>query len=214
MPQASLKMEPNLAALKSNIVYRQLGHWISTDDLSPEFPLLGWSLFLIHVLTSLCEHYTNQDINSLSSTPAFASSKQALTAVVRRQQELSLSAAIAAWCSQMQQQIRGPASSPNRSDNVFTSISVAMHHFTQPSCQNITNDTSILPLTTARASCSWALACRFILPAVAEGGATEAVGVNAPDPIVHGLQPGCSSHSLTQMGQAPTVCLTLWLILL
>lgn len=52
LPQASLKMEPNLAALKSNIVHRQLGHWISSDDFSPEFPSQGeaCSLFMYRLL--------------------------------------------------------------------------------------------------------------------------------------------------------------------
>lgn len=76
---------------------------------------------------------------------------------------------------------------------------------------NNTHDTSVLALTTARAVCSGTLAYTLpslTLPAVV---AAEALGVQTRDPIVHGPRPGyllCPSDSLTQMGQAPTACLS------
>lgn len=73
------------------------------------------------------------------------------------------------------------------------------------------NNTSVPTLTPARAVCSRTLAHTpppLALPAVV---AAEALGVQTRDPIVHGPRPGyllCSSDSLTQMGQAPTACLS------
>lgn len=72
----------NLTALNSIIVLRRPGHRISDDYSSPLFPCQceACSLFM-YTLLYIYIYSTNQDINSLSSTAAFASSKQDLTAV-------------------------------------------------------------------------------------------------------------------------------------